>query len=145
MKKIFIPAGLIIIAMVTQAQHAPAPKEDSWKIKLNNKLLLATSKEDENANSKKLTSAEWKKNGYLEINFTESDPTSWKRSFLFYDEQDNQLLTKNNLTYSKVSIVSLRKLFAGKKEIRIYTIVSPRDPNIAIRIRRVHLCTLQLP
>jgi hypothetical protein len=144
MKRIFILAGLIFIAMATKAQHAP-PKEDSWKIKLNNKLLLATSKEDEKANSKKITSAEWRMNGYLEISYTESDPAMWKRSFLFYDEQDNQLISKEGVTYFKTSIANLHKAFAGKKEIRIYTTVSPRDPNIAIRIRRVHLCTLQLP
>lgn len=122
-----------------------AQRKDSWKIKLNNKLLLATSKEDEKVNSKKVTSAEWKKNGNLEISFKESTPDVWRRSFLLYDEQDNQLLTKDSVTFSKTPLAILRKLFAGKKEIRIYTIVSPLDPNIAVRLRRVHLCTLQLP
>ena len=131
--------------MVTQAQHAPAPKEDSWKIKLNNKVLLATSREDEKANTKKITSAELKKNGYLEISFKEANPNTWKRSFLFFDKDDKQLLAIDSVTYTKMHIATLRKLFAGQKEIIIYTIVSPLDPNIAIRIRRVHLCTLRLP
>lgn len=119
--------------------------QDSWKVKLNNKLLLATSKEDEKANIKKIKSTEWKKSGYLEIHFKEAYPNTWKRSFLFFDEQDEQLLAKDNVISVKLTIASLRKLFAGKKQIRIYTIVAPLNPGIAIRIRRVHLCTLQLP
>ena len=122
-----------------------AQKVDSWKIKLNNKQLLATSKENEKANIKKITSAELKNNGYLEISFKESSPNTWKRSFLFFDKEDNQLLAIDSITYTKIQIATLRELFAGKKEIRIYTTVSPLDPNIAVRIRRVHLCTLQLP
>lgn len=145
MKRIFILAGLIVIGMATQAQHTAAPKKDSWKIKLNNKVLLATSKEDEKANTKKISSSELKKNGYLEISFKESSPNTWKRSFLFFDKKDNQLLAIDSVTYTKIQITTLRKLFAGQKEIIIYTTVSPLDPNIAVRIRRVHLCTLQLP
>ena len=126
--------------MAMQAQQI-----DSWKIKLNNKVLLATSKENEKANTKKISSAELKKNGFLEISFKEASPNTWKRSFLFFDKEDNQLLAIDSVTYTKTHIATLRKLFAGKKEIRIYTTVSPLDPNIAVRVRRVHLCTLQLP
>ena len=119
--------------------------QDSWKIKLNNKMLLSTSGENEKKNIKKITAAEWKKTGYLEIRFKDAYPNTWKRSFLFFDEQDEQLLAKDSITSVKLTIASLRKLFAGKKQIRIYTILSPINPGIAIRIRRVHLCTLQLP
>jgi hypothetical protein len=140
MKRIFILAGLIIITMAVQAQ-----KLDSWKIKLNNKVLLATSKENEKANTKKITSAELKKDGYLEISFKEANLNTWRRSFLFFDKKDNQLLAIDSVTYTKIHIATLRKLFAGQKEIIIYTIVSPLDPSIAVRLRRVHLCTLQLP
>jgi hypothetical protein len=123
-----------------------AHSQDSWKIKLNDTLSLNTNQENEIKNIKKISAAEWKKNGYLEINYKESEPNNkWKRSFLFFDKEDNQLLTKNNITSLRIPVALLRKLFAGKKEIRIYTIVSPTDPNMAVRIRRVHLCTLQLP
>ena len=137
MKRIFLITTLIFAAMLTDAQ-------DSWVIKLNNKILLSTSEEDEIKNIKKITATEWKKNGYLEINFKEEYPNTWKRSFLFFDETDAQLLSKDSVTYCKITIVSLRKLFAGKKELRIYTIVYPPNSDIAIRIRRVHLCTLRL-
>lgn len=120
-------------------------QSDSWKIRMNNKILLATSHEDEKVNTKKITSSEWKKSGSLEIIFKEGEPNTWRRSFLFFDAEDNQLLSKDSTTRAKISLSALRKLFKGKKEIRIYTVISPLDPNIAIRIRRVHLCTLKLP
>ncbi len=118
---------------------------NSWRVKLNNTLLLAANKEDEKANTRKVKLTEWKKNGWLAISYTESELKTWIRSFLFFDEKDNQLLAKDSTTFAKIPVATLRKLFTGKKELRIYTIVAPVDPNIAIRIRRVHLCTLKLP
>ena len=128
-------------AILSQAQDP----QDSWKIKLNNKVLLSTSEENETKNVKNFPATEWKKNGYLEITFKDAYPNTWKRSFLFNDEKDEQLLAKDSVTSVKLTIASLRKLFAGKKQIRIYTIIAPLNPDIAIRIRRVHLCTLLLP
>ncbi len=139
MKKLFFIPFLLFAGLLIQAQT------DNWKIKLHGKLLLSASKENEKANCKKVKSSLWNKNGFLEINFNEAGPDTWWRSFLFYDEQDNEIIRKDSTTYYKVSVSELRKLFGGKKEIRLYTTVSPKDPNLAVRIRRVHLCTLRLP
>ncbi|MEO7393975.1 MAG: hypothetical protein ABIU11_03480 [Chitinophagaceae bacterium] len=139
MKKIFVIVSLFFTAIVTNAQMG------SWKIRVSCKTILATSNEDEKINTKKITAAQWKKSGNLEIIFKETDPDTWRRSFLLFDAEDNQLLSKKSTNHAKISLASLRKLFAGKKEIRIYTVISPLDPNIAIRVPRVHLCTLQLP
>jgi len=120
--------------------------QDSWTIKLNNKVLLTASKEDTLANTKKIKALEWRKTGYLEVSYKEAEPNSiWYYSFLFNDEKDNQLLVKNSVTHTKVSIASLRKLFAGKKKIVIYTVQAPKNPMLAIRVRRIYLCTLLLP
>jgi hypothetical protein len=131
---------LLLLAMVqfTKAQ-------DSWTVKLNNRVLLTTSKEDTLANTRRIKNFEWRKNSFLEISFKESEPDAWNRSFLFCDENDNQLLTKENTTNTKISVNTLRTLFAGKKKIVIYTIVAPKNPMIAMRTRRIHLCTLLLP
>lgn len=138
MKKVIVLASLLFCLTAIEAQSG------SWNIKLNGKLLLSTSKEDEKINCKKVKAAQWSKNGYLEINFIEDEPDTWWRSFLFYDEQDNELLRKDSTTSYKILAKELFKLFSGKKEIRIYTTIAPRDPNLAIRMRRVHLCTLRL-
>ena len=114
----------------------------SWVIKMNSKTVLSTRQEDV---VKKISLADWKKSGKLEIIFAEDEKNTWMRYFQLVDEFDNEILRKDSTTHAKISLAKLRKLFAGKKTIKIYTTISPLDPNIAIRIRRVHLCTLQLP
>lgn len=123
-----------------------AQSQDSWKVWLNNKLILTANKEDETANTIKIKQSAWKKNGNLEIRYKEAGPDTllW-HSFIFLDEEDSQLLSREKTLFVKISLYNLRKLFFNKKEIKIYTFVSPRNPNIAVRIRRVHLCTLKLP
>lgn len=123
-----------------------AEAQDSWTIKLNNKILLTASKEDSFANTKKIKPIEWRKTGYLEVIYKEAEPNSiWNYSFLFNDEKDNQLLVKDSTKHAKVSIATLRKLFAGKKKITIYTAQSPKNSMLAVRMRRIYLCTLLLP
>jgi hypothetical protein len=51
-----------------------ASAEDSWKISLNKKTILTSSQSNELTNIKKISSADWKKNGYLEVSFKETNP-----------------------------------------------------------------------
>jgi archaellum biogenesis ATPase FlaH len=139
MKKFVLIISLLFSTLFTVAQSG------SWIIKMNNKTILSTRQEDVTKNGKKISSAEWKKSGNLEILFAEDEKNTWMRYFQLVDESDNEILRKDSTTHAKISLAELRKLFTGKKTINIYTTISPLDPNIAIRIRRVHLCTLQLP
>lgn len=120
-------------------------QEGKWTIKMNGKILLSTSTEDEKTNTKKISLTEWKKTGSLELSFTDADPVFWIRSFLLVDENDVQLFNADSTIKLKISLSKLRKLFTGKKRIVIYTVARPSNPDIAVRIRRVHLCTLKLP
>lgn len=117
----------------------------SWTIKLNNKNIITTSIEDETKNLKKLKAADWEKAGNLEIQFEEDNPDDWFRSFLFYDEDQNELFRADSITCLCISLEKLKKLFTGKKTLKIYTVIAPKDPTIAIRIRRVHLYSFILP
>jgi len=139
MKKILLIAGLICSGITADAQAG------SWKIKLNNKTILSTRTEDEKANCKKIKLVEWNKPGTLSISFKEDEPGMWIRAFLFYDKEDNELLRKDSTTQLVIAFSELKKLFKDKKEIIIYTVIAPTDPRMAIRVRRVHLCTLKLP
>ena len=146
MKKTFLFLSLGLTYMLLQAQNA---QPDSWKIKWNKKVILETSKSDEAANIRKIKSADLKKNYVLEILYKESDPKKekqWNRSFLFFDESDNEILRKDNTRNAKITAAELKKLFGNKKKIKIYTIAIPTDPGLAarVRVRRVHLCTLEL-
>ncbi len=117
----------------------------TWTVKLNNKKIVSTSKEDEKANCKKLKRSDWNKNGKLQIIFKEDEPDTWSRSFLFYDENDNELFREDSTTNAIIPLEKLRTIYANKKSVIIYTVIAPLDPSIAIRIRRVHLYTFQLP
>lgn len=134
---------LITISLLTQNM---AHAQDSWTIKWNKKTILFANRENEAANTRILKLPDWKRSGNLGIIYKEAEPDTilW-HSFLLFDEEDHQLLSIEKTLIAKIPIAELRKLFTGKKQIKIYTIVSPRNPNIAVRLRRLHLCTLKLP
>jgi len=141
MKKLLLLALSVLSVLYMNAQ-------DSWKVKLNNKVILATGQIDDNANTRKVKLSEWKKNGFLEVAYSGEKPQpGWVRTFYFLDETGNEIIVKDNTSKAKISLKTLRKSFAGKKKIDIYTIVRPTDPEVAmrVRIRRVHLCSLELP
>jgi hypothetical protein len=139
MKRILFVTSLMFAVMSADAQSG------SWKVKVNGKVLLSTSLENEKKNIRDLSASVLNNKGAIEVSYKETDPSFWKRSFHFYDEDDNEIISKDSVTYFKTDLATVRRLFAGKKMIRIFTTVTPLDPNIAVRIRRVHLCTLRLP
>jgi hypothetical protein len=144
MKNLFLILSFIGISMLSKSQ---TPQTDSWKIEWNKKTILETTKENEADNTRKVKLADLKNNCFLEVSYKENPPKKdWKRDFLFFDEGDNELLRKDSTTSTKISGAELKKLFADKKKIMIYTVALPTDPDLAarIRIRRVHLCTLEL-
>jgi hypothetical protein len=118
--------------------------QNSWQIIMNKKMVLTGNDSNELPNTRNFNPSDWTKKGYLEINFKEAIANFWKRSFQFDDETGNQLFSKDSTTKVKIPLRELRKIYAGKKEIKIYTVASPLDPNIAVRMQRVHLCTLKL-
>jgi hypothetical protein len=138
MKSFLIIFGLLITTLFANAQ-------DSWKISLNKKTLLISSESNELVNIKKINSTDWKKNGYLEVSYKETTPSTWLHSLQFTDEMGNQLLVKDNVTAAKIPIAVLRKLFAGKKQLKIYMVINPPNPKMMAPSRMLHLGTLRLP
>ncbi len=142
MNKIYWTLALLFCTMAAAAQ-------DNWKIKLNGKLLLTSSAEDRNANSKKIKASELNSDtGTLDVLYKETKPQAgWKRLLTFVDENDHEQLRKDSvIAQTRVKAATLKELFAGKKKISIYTFSLPTDPELAarVRVRRVHLCTLEL-
>lgn len=117
----------------------------SWKICLNKKTVLISSELNEELNTKKIESTDWVKKGYLEVTFKESTPSNWRHSLHFSDESDNQLLVKDSTLTAKIPIAALRKLFAGKKKLKIYMNIDPPNPEMLAPSRIIHLITLKLP
>lgn len=146
MKKLFLLLSFICINMLSQSQSL---KADAWIIKWNNKTILETGKENQSLNTKKIKKTDLDKKYCLEITYKEADRTKekdWNRSFLIYGETDNEIFRKDSTRNAKIPAIELKKLFGDQKKIRIYTMTIPTDPNLAarVRVRRVHLCTLEL-
>ena len=137
--------GLLITTLFANAQLVPPQGEGSWKISLNKITVLTSSESNELLNIKKIKSADWKKNGYLEVIYKETTPGNWLHSLQFTDEAGNQLLVKDSVTAAKIPIAVLRKLFAGKKQIKIYMVINPPNPMMMAPSRMLHLGTLRLP
>jgi hypothetical protein len=119
--------------------------QDSWKITLNNITVLTSTKSDELINIKKIKSTEWKKNGYLEVTYNETTPGMWLHSLQFTDVSGNPLLVKDSVMTAKIPVATLRKLFAGKKQLKIYMVLNPPNPMMMAPSRMIHLVTLRLP
>jgi hypothetical protein len=130
--------ALVITTLAANAQ-------DSWKISLNKITVLTAGESNELLNTKKIKSADWKKNGYLEVVYKESPPGNWLHSLQFTDETGNQLLVKDGVTAAKIPIATLRKLYAGKKQVKIYMVINPPNPMMGAPSRMLHLGTLRLP
>lgn len=145
MKKIFFAFSFLLLHFMLSAQLVPPQREDSWKISLNKIAVLSSSESNELLNTKKIKSTDWKKNGYLEVNYKEVNPSTWLHSLQFTDELGNQLLIKDSTTAAKIPTAILRKLFAGKKQLKIYMVINPPNPMMAAPSRMLHLGTLRLP
>jgi hypothetical protein len=144
MKKIFLLTSFCFAYLLSHAQEV---KSDSWTIKLNKKVILDAFKYNETANTRTIKLSDLAKNGFLEIIYHSADTAqakAWKRSFLFMDENDKELLRKDSTINVKISDTQLKKLLGDKKKISIYTIALPMNLEMAarIRVRRLHLCTL---
>jgi len=138
MKKLIVLPAVLLIAAGLSAQN-------SWSVVLHKKILLTGKEVNEEKNVRLIRSSDWKKTGYLEVAYKEEQPSSMHHSIRFADELGNELLVKDSITSVKVLTTSLRKLFAGKKQVKIYMTIAPTDPMIMMPARRIHLATLKLP
>lgn len=120
--------------------------QPGWKVMLNGKTILNTTVEDEAKNTVRIKKADLKKKKGLSVLYTEeAKKKNWEREIALYDENDQELTHEKGDLF-KVSNSALQSYFKNSKKIVIYTLAFPADPKLkaAIRIRRVHLCTLIL-
>ncbi len=121
---------------------APLFAQGSWQILVNRKLQISSSVSDEKLNIKTIKSSDWKSSGYLNIRYKPDG--NHKYILQLTDEAGNELW-KINTTTAKLKLSTIRKLFAGKKELKIYMILNPPNDMMAMPSKMVHLGTLKLP
>ncbi len=136
---------LLLISISIMALTSDAQTGNNCTISHNSKKMLTVTKEDAVKNKIAIKAGALKKTGSLVIAFPVSKTKSeWKRSVMIYDTTDNVLLTKEDVIGLTLTNTELTVLLAGKKQFSIFTASIPRDPKkaAAIRVRRVHVCTV---
>lgn len=118
--------------------------QDTWTITYNGKGKLKAAAEDEQKNVITLSKTDLKKGGNLAIIYTEGKKLKdWERTITLFDEGDNELAKSTGMSF-KITAAKLTTMAAKAKELTLYTLSLPTDPNLAarIRVRRLHLCTI---
>jgi hypothetical protein len=141
MKRLYILTLALLSVILGSAQ-------DNWTVKMNKSIVLTGTTKTEQVKTKKLQSAQWKKNGFFEVIYKDKEKEEgWARTIILGDEEGNDIIRKDNVTSLKLDLKFLREKFKTHNKIMVYTFKTPTDPDLAarVRIRRVHLCTLELP
>ena len=117
---------------------------DSWSVTLNGKKVFNTSKENETKNVLAIKSASLKNTNNFIIAYKEQPPVKdWER-FISLETTDATLKEIKGKEL-RLTNASLQSLFKKSRIIKVYSWSLPKDPEMRkrVRIRRVHLLTLQ--
>lgn len=114
-----------------------------WEVCLNQKTLLKTGEENEQKNVIHLPASDLQKKNQFLVQYLEATGSDWERTIMLFDENDHEL-TRQKGTCFALSGAALLSFFRQTRTLKIYTWALPLDPKrkAAIRVRRVHLCTL---
>jgi len=125
-------------------------QKDSWKIYLDKKLL-AQGVEPRSSDTTLITLKKSRLSGkkMFRIEYTEANPVSlWKRTFIFYDQNESLSSIDFNTSSGMFSIPMdrIRSLLIEHRRIDLYTFSEPLDEKLAsaIRIRRIFVCRIRM-
>lgn len=127
---------------------ANAQETRHWTVKSNKLQLLNTDTEDTAKNIIPVRISDLSsKNIFTVSYFTEKtgNKDSWKRTIGIYSMADKELYRKD-APVLKINGAALKKMLLENKIIKIYSWAIPKDPAQAarVRVRRVHLCSIEL-
>ena len=112
--------------------------QNTWTVQSGKYIFLKTAKEDTIAN---VVTIKRSKITSLVVKYNEPKRKDWSRYITVYDRRDNELLRKETYHLNLSSPV-LKSWAKSNKQVKIYTIPRNLNPAIAIKVRRVHLCTI---
>jgi hypothetical protein len=138
MKFLLVLAPVLLLSFV--------PVQDSWKLVLNGKILLKTDTEDAAKNQVTVHKKDLQKKSHMSVVYTEAEHTKgWERFITVFDAHDRELVQQKGGQF-KITDARLLALFKKSTSISVYTWSLPTDPKqkALVRVRRVHLCTLEL-
>ena len=132
MKTFFAFAAILFSSLVSNAQ-------ERWTVQLNSKVLLTAKTEDEAANV--ITVKDLKKGALIVTYIPGKVEGERKRRLMVYDSNDGELYSKESFSIS-VPVASLKKWKVASPQIKIYTMPVLGEAGATVRLRRVHLCTI---
>ncbi|SRR5258706_7817629 len=145
MKRWVLFSGLIIVSFFAFAQEGV-----SWSIQHNKKKIFSASEENVQKNVISVSLSDLKAKYNFIIAYSEMKTTTnrnkWIRTIGIYNEADKELYRKDTGMVKLPDIQLKKMLLENNNTIKIYTWALPKDPKEAarVRIRRVHLCTIEL-
>lgn len=139
----------LLVILFTASLLAGSQETLHWTIKHNKKVLLNSAQEDPVKNIIQFRITEINNKASFVIScFSTRDTenrSSWIRTIGIYTTADRELYRKKSRSVT-ISGLQLKKMLRENKNVKIYTWAIPKDPVQAarVRIRRVHLCTVEL-
>lgn len=137
--------SLLVITFFTKAQEGA-----SWKIVLNKKSILnASGDEDSLKNRVQIKKSDLSNNNIFKVEYVEAKNSitkGWVRTIALLDTTSAIVVQQDSISLLQFYNKDMMKLLWTRKKVNVYTWVKPLDPGMAaaIRIRRYHLCTIEL-
>ena len=129
----------VLFTMLAVAISMKGFSQERWTVELNSKVLLSAKTEDEAANV--ISVKDFKKGSLLVTYVPGKVEGERKRRLMIYDSGDNELYSKEAFNIT-VPVATLKKWKLNTTQIKIYTIPVLGEAGAAVRLRRVHLCTI---
>jgi hypothetical protein len=134
MKQVFLFLLMVSLGFAGKGQ-------DRWTVLLNSKTLLTANGEDTMKNVARINDL---KKGSLIVTYHPGKVTNErKRRIMIFDAADQELYSKEAYNIA-VPVASIKKWRLTTPVIRVYTIPVLGEAGANVRLRRVHLATLNL-
>ena len=127
---------LFIAAMVLTTESF---SQDRWNVQLNSEVLLSANEEDTTLNVIPLKDL---KKGSLIVTYVPAKAENErKRRLMIFDDKDQEIYTKEAHSIS-IPASSLKKWKLNTPYVKVYTIPVLGEEGANVRLRRVHLATI---
>lgn len=125
-----------------------AQAQTGWTISYQKKLLLKNAAEDNAKNLVNIKKTTLKSTVFLQLNPVDAD-TAYTIT-IEAEAVGEEFTGLKSWEYKdkavSISGTELKTLFTGRKKLAFYYTAIPKDPNLAavVRVRKVHICTVNL-
>ena len=142
-------SSLLLLFLFVVTLFAGAQEGIHWRIKHNKQTLLQSQEEDTVKNIIPLSLTDLNTPGHFTITCSATNiaghKDAWIRTIAVYTATGKELYRKDADAII-IADMQLKKMLLENKTINVFSWAIPKDPVQAarVRVRRVHLCTIEL-